>query len=62
MNDRLLKLDTIELIDLMISYNDYILDFDEDFNSVPLDRTPVCIMEFYDNEYQELLDKEQEDE
>ncbi|MCK9545033.1 MAG: hypothetical protein M0R03_23705, partial [Novosphingobium sp.] len=42
-----------ELIDLLIEYNQYILDFEDDFNSVILDRTPVCVMEFFDNEYQE---------
>lgn len=53
MKERLNGLNKDELIDLLMAYNDYILDFDEDFQSVPLDRTPVCVMEFYDNEYQE---------
>lgn len=54
MKERLKQLDKEELIDLIIAYNDYILDFDEEFNSVVLDRIPICVMEFYDNEYQEL--------
>jgi hypothetical protein len=54
MEERLKQLDKEELIDLIMVYNDYILDFDEEFNSVALDRTPVCVMEFYDNEYKEL--------
>lgn len=54
MEERLKQLDKEELIDLIIAYNDYILDFDEEFNSVVLDRIPICVMEFYDNEYQEL--------
>lgn len=54
MEERLKQLDKEELIDLIIAYNDYILDFDEEFNSVVLDRIPICVMEFYDNEYKEL--------
>ena len=54
MEERLKQLDKEELIDLIMAYNDYILDFDEEFNSVVLDRIPICVMEFYDNEYQEL--------
>lgn len=54
MKERLKQLDKEELIDLIIAYNDYILDFDEEFNSVVLDRIPICVMEFYDNEYKEL--------
>jgi len=54
MEERLKQLDKEELIDLIMAYNDYILDFDEEFNSVVLDRIPICVMEFYDNEYKEL--------
>lgn len=53
MKNKLQKLNKNELIDLLVAYNDYILDFDEDFQSVPLDRTPVCIPEFMDNEWKE---------
>ena len=54
MEERLKQLDKEELIDLIIAYNNYILDFDEEFNGVVLDRIPICVMEFYDNEYKEL--------
>lgn len=44
-----------QLIELIIAYDNYIKDFDEDFQD--LDRTPVCVSEFLDNEY-ELGDEE----
>lgn len=38
-----------QLIDLIIAYDNYIKDFDEDFQY--LDRTPICISEYLTNEY-----------
>lgn len=48
-------LDKDKLINFIKEYNNYILDFNEDFQG--LDRIPVCINEFFENEYKELGDK-----
>lgn len=43
-----------ELIKIMTAYDEYIQNFYEDL--VDTDMCPVCIREFIDNEYQEMLD------
>lgn len=48
--EMLYRLDKMELIDLLMCYDDYIKDFDYENSGVP-----VCLNEFYDNEYQVIL-------
>lgn len=40
-----------ELIDLLIEYNKYICNDNEEWDS---NRQPVCLTEFYFNEYEEI--------
>jgi len=57
LNEFLNGLSKEELIDLTIAYQNYlVVDHEDEFNH--MDRAPVCLMEFYDNEYQELIEKE----
>jgi hypothetical protein len=56
MKDRLQKLSKDELISLLISYNNYIINFYENLEYYN-DSVPVCVMEFYDNEYQEEINE-----
>jgi len=45
-----------EIIDLMIAYNEYLfVDHEDEFNH--MDRAPVCLAEFNDCEYQEILEE-----
>jgi hypothetical protein len=42
-----------EIINLVIAYSDYLfIDHEDEFNR--MDRAPVCLAEFFDNEYQEM--------
>jgi len=41
------------IIDLVIAYNNYLfVDYEDELNR--MDRAPVCLAEFFDNEYQEI--------
>jgi len=45
-----------QIIDLVLAYHDYLFnDHEEEFNH--MDRAPVCLDEFYDNEYQEARER-----
>lgn len=52
------KLTKKELIDLIDSYDTYIINFCDNNEGARLnyDCTPCCLMEFYDNEYQDILE------
>lgn len=39
-----------ELIDLIVAYNDYVIEYFEEHE----EGNPVCVSEFFDNEYQEM--------
>ena len=57
LNEFLDGLSKEELINLTIAYQNYLfVDHEDEFNY--MDRAPVCLMEFYDHEYQELIEKE----
>ena len=58
MNKELNKLTKKELIDLIDCYDSYIIDFCDRNTGHKLceDVCPCCLMEFYDNEYQIILD------
>lgn len=47
-----------ELLDLLDQYDTYIIDFCDRNEGQKLmkDVCPACLMEFYDNEYQEILE------
>jgi len=47
--DYLINLEKEELLDLIREYDSYLIECSDD----SLGRTPVCIREFYDNEFQE---------
>ena len=49
LRDILKQMSKEELIKLIVAYDNYIKDFDEDFQN--LDRVPVCVNEFLDNEF-----------
>lgn len=49
-------LDKEELLNLLGYYNNYIVDF---FDTHERDMQPVSIYEYFDNEYQEIIEKEQ---
>lgn len=54
------KMEKEQLIDLIINYDNYIKDFDEDFQG--LDRVPICVLEYLDNEgvsYNSIIDKKE---
>ncbi len=51
---RLKKFTKKELIDLIVAYDNYIFNF---FDEEAYDKIPVCLEEFYDNEYQDLEEK-----
>lgn len=40
-----------ELLDLLSAYDKYIKDIIEDLPLAYIDRVPVCINEFYNNDY-----------
>lgn len=47
------KLSKKELLKVMYAYDKYIIDFfEEEFHE---GMTPVCLNEFYDNEYSEMF-------
>ncbi len=46
---KLNKMTKKEMVELVIGYDNYIKSFDEDFQC--LDRTPVCVSEFLDNDF-----------
>ena len=50
--ERLTAMEKEDLIDLMVAYDLYVIQF---FDDADYGNTPVCLMEFYDNEYQEIL-------
>lgn len=47
-----------ELIDLIVAYNDYVIEYFEEHK----EGTPVCVSEFFDNEYQEMKNVKKETE
>lgn len=47
---RLEEMTKEELITFILSYDEYIKSFDEDFQD--LDRTPVCVSEYLDNDFE----------
>lgn len=54
LEDLLVKLTKEEIIALAVAYNDYLFVDHEDEIS-RMDRAPVCLAEFYDCEYQEIV-------
>lgn len=46
------KLSKEELIKLLYAYDEYIKDIVDDLPLEKVDRVPVCISEFYQNDYQ----------
>lgn len=50
-----LEYDWYALVDLIVEYNNYVMKYPED-HDVRGGNYPVCLEEFYDNEYQEILE------
>ena len=50
LREELMEMSKEQLIELIIAYDNYIKDFDEDLQI--LDRVPICISEYIDNEFE----------